>query len=651
MSEFRLKVEQFDDEPAWSVLYRLGRLSGAGDAKQFCLDWELDFANIVNGADIDGFARRGGYDADKLLRSSIRYVDQGFVLGSEALSRGNVSTGQNRVCQRCLENDFANGTGRTSFRPHWRDWWFIHAISACPFHGIRISVFERATNTGRLDYRHDDPLVADLEGTSVLRKPIIDAHDTDWEAYLLGRFGFMDRRTHWLLDRYPMSNTIMLVCKFGESALRVTGHPDPTNADPYEIYRLGFRTLQSRETIEEHLDDLFRQARVLRGKWGQRMVYGPLYDSLNQTRQERHTGRLFDSVRQIIFEHAWRTFPINPKEEFFGNTVVSRNIYTLYHLWKETGYHTTRLRPILLKLDMIDQKAADGRDEDIFVSADDAERLGEILSGAMTQKEMLQHYGIPRGTYPVIRSAGLLRPWLQTGSNGDGDQIYLRDEVDDWFACLKGPAPAVEMAERGMASLPDVTGIVKVPVDKVVSALIAGELKCRGVMLGAPAWSSIILDVGEVRDMFSDKSDAGFLGQAQTIERLRSTHAALLALVAQGHLVQHTRLSRTKVPKACFDPADIDRFDATYMSMKVAAKHVGSHSRVLRQRLDDAGISPAFDLRIGPAAAYYLRSEIEALPKGCFRSWESQRKLRGKSTQTSIGDRVNGTGDTEGRAE
>ena len=82
------------------------------------MDWDLDFQNIVNGNDTAGFSRRGGYDLDKLLRNSIRFVDPGFELGGEHLTRINVSVGQNRVCRRCLEEDLANGAGRTAYRPH-----------------------------------------------------------------------------------------------------------------------------------------------------------------------------------------------------------------------------------------------------------------------------------------------------------------------------------------------------------------------------------------------------------------------------------------------------------------------------------------------------------------------------------------------------
>ena len=628
MSEFRLKVEQFDDEPAWSVLYRLARLSGAGDAKQFCMDWDMDLTGIQNGNEIEGFARRGGYDLDLFERNTIRTLDWGFEINGEKLFGHSVTGGQNRVCRRCLEEDVANGGGRPDYRPHWRDWWFIRSVSACPFHGIRITAGEKAAFGGRISYSHVNPMLGDLDGSSITRTPIVEVGDTQWEVYVLGRIRFMPRRSHWLLDRYPLGYAIALVRKVGEAVLEAAGHQDPTDADPYDIHYGGYRALRSRETLEALLDGLFQAATVRGGKWGQRVVYGALYDWLNQSRQERSSGALYDHVRTILFEHAWRTFPLNPKEEFFGTTLPERNFYTLHHVWRESGIHTSRLRAILLKLGIIDEAMAALTNDQIFIKAEDARTVVETLRRSMTQNELKARYGIPRGTFAIIQDAGLMPSWLQTGPTSEGDHIHLEQDVDAWFARLKGAAPFVDRVEPGMASLMNITGIVKTTVDKVIIALQAGDLKCRGVLDGEKEWSSIVVSVREAKDLFSDKSGDGFLSLMETIERLRMSHAVVRALVDQGHLVKHDLKSRTGLPKACFAPADLDQFDSTYISMKEARAHIGAHERVQQPLLANAGIEPAFDLKISPASAFYRREDIEKLPKDCFRSERSKRNLR-----------------------
>ena len=228
-----------------------------------------------------------------------------------------------------------------------------------------------------------DPMMAEEDNGDVRRTPCVDVDDTCWEAYLLGRLGFMDRTSHWLLDRYPFGNAVAVVRKIGEAALEAAGHPDPTGADGYDTHRSGFAALASREAFDAVLDGLYRAAVVRGGKWGPRMVYGDLYTWINHERKPRSSGALFDDVRGMIRDHAWRTFPLNPREEFFGEKPDGRNLYTPHHLWLESGVHESRMPQILVALGICSEEDFAQGPERLFVKADQARTVLDLLRRSM----------------------------------------------------------------------------------------------------------------------------------------------------------------------------------------------------------------------------------------------------------------------------
>ena len=248
--------------------------------------------------------------------------------------------------------------------------------------------------------------------------------------------------------------------------------------------------------------------------------------------------------------------------------------------------------------------------------------------GSMNQAEVMARYGIPRGTFFALHDKGLLTSWLQTGPSGQGDRIYREDDVEEWFALIKKDAPFLETVPPDLTSLVGATRLAQTSIDRVVAVLQDGTVRCRGVLVDEKPWPSILVNIDEIRAVLDDASSAGFLGLDEAIARLATTHLILKALVDQGLLPSETLTGRTGKRKICFAPADLDAFDRGFISMQEAARHVGSHSRVLRERLSSAGIEPAFDLKVAPASAYYRRAEVEALPADCFRSERSKAQLR-----------------------
>lgn len=117
----KMKVVQWDDEPAWSLVQRLAAQHGTGTARQFCHDHGLDPASLTTTRGIEQLAELGGYDAEKLFASSPVNEANGAVrIGRERIASQDAFTSEIRLCPVCIRDDLASERGTPRYRAHSR---------------------------------------------------------------------------------------------------------------------------------------------------------------------------------------------------------------------------------------------------------------------------------------------------------------------------------------------------------------------------------------------------------------------------------------------------------------------------------------------------------------------------------------------------
>ena len=638
------KVVQFDDEPAWSVLHRAASLSGAASARTFAADWDLDYTAIVTGADTSHFAEMGGYDHERFTKTSIRLVENERRLGPERMFVDSAVSGQNRICPECIRSDFAFGTGRGEVRAHWRDWWFIHEVTVCPIHKVRLHTIETGARHGRVHETHLDPTFGTKDDPDLMARKTISVATADAEAYIVGRLGFIPPTKAHFLDSPSLGFAISLMRAVGRFHYERMEKMDPDEVGIHEIINAGFAALQTNEGFIAFLNEAYRRRSVRRNHHGPRVVYGSLYDWLKERLKDRNKApRAYSQVSETLYRHALRTFPLDPGEKFLGRSVEQRNFYTLHHLWKETGMHPTRLPMVIERAGIDIPNMRTTPPEDVFVSATDANRIIDLLHGSMNAIALQRTKGIPRGTYLRLVREGALVPWLQTGSKGEGDVIYLKAEIDAFFDRIRGGAEEVDVVPEGAYDFTEASNRLKVSCGRIIKAILGGDLRCRAVRRGALPWHSILIDVDEANAVIhggnADEETKPLTLVAAT-QWLKTTHYVMQSIIDQGFLKVTYGLNKSGARAAQIALSELERFRHLYISGRDAQDHTGAHNRVLARRLKlEHGIDEAIKVEGYPGSSFFVRAEVEAIPEQSMRSALSQRDLMMKARRQTKRDK------------
>lgn len=347
ISPLALRVTGFDDEPVWGLAWRLARRQGAR-IETFCQEHGLKWRDIASGRHVAHIAALAGVDP-ATVEAATPTLDTGknITFGSETLASFDLIRSPGRVCPHCLRDDVSNGKGLPEYRTHWRGWWRLRAIAVCPMHSVRLLDYDPTTGKP-LNGLAPDPRHAGGPETDLAECRATPVAAAAGEAYLLSRLRSPGSSPHPFLDRFPLQAVIRILDRLG--AARVGGREAFTSfdgsVDQHEAIDAGFRMLErGEESLRKFLDELFETAEPANGNWGPREVYGLIYEWLNRDRI--HGGTLFDPIRAIVADHALANIPLNPKEPLFGTELPARRLYTLHHVWTETGIHPDRLRPIL----------------------------------------------------------------------------------------------------------------------------------------------------------------------------------------------------------------------------------------------------------------------------------------------------------------
>lgn len=614
MAKIPIRVEQFDDEPAWSVLRRLARLSGTPNVRELCLDFGLDLSAIDRASDLTLFAHEGGYDLERLKKNSIKSLPTHFEFAGEQINKGGVFSGVSRVCPCCLDQDLSEARSHRSYAPHWRDWWFVKGIAACPFHCCEILTFSSGKHRGRMA-----PDILDPRQEVLSEKRLLTAGGVASDAYFLGRLSFMQPSAHWLLDSLSVGNGLKAVRKFGE-AVTFGVQSLAADFDENEAHRLmssGFEVLSSLSRLNEYLDSICRSSSPALIRKGPRAVYGSIFRWLLVERKTKNSGPAYDELREIVRQHSLNSFEKQPVEELFYDRSAIADTRKSSVQFDTVGMFEDHFRNKVNSIQPLE------RENDLLApvlkGCAESNSMGSGSADYFGRSEFLRRYGVPIGTFLVLRDAGDLLPDHRGISARSGRKFWHREDVDAWFAKLSRDAPACLEAPSGSWSLQEISQRSQVSIDRIVRALLVGELRASALLSKAGAWQSIYVDVVAVRRRFGGTDVEGFVSRRAAVARLQTTHVIIEALIDQGHLIGHVLIGPTGIPKLGLEPATLEQFDREFIPPRAAAWFVGTAVKTLRRQLAERNIFPAIDLKTSPNAVFYRRSEVEALPGGSLR--------------------------------
>jgi hypothetical protein len=252
--------------------------------------------------------------------------------------------------------------------------------------------------------------------------------DVSAERYLVSRMGFGQAEPNGLLDPLPLDRAIMCIRSFGAAVLG--GVPGDFEGDPRRVLTSGFRVLQSRNNLESFLDDRGDRFRALNPRiFTPVAVYGYLYSWLKRERSTRASGALLDDIRNIVMEHALRTFPVRQYSTMFGIRIAERHLHTFADIEYLTKVKGERLRAALVKLGLIDASTARPDRWEILFTAEETRLACETLARSRKGVQVRKDHSIPVKRFIELQRTGKLVPWLKLGTPEEDASIWMEPEV------------------------------------------------------------------------------------------------------------------------------------------------------------------------------------------------------------------------------
>jgi hypothetical protein len=147
---------------------------------------------------------------------------------------------------------------------------------------------------------------------------------------------------------------------------------------------------------------------------------------------------------------------------------------------------------------------------------------------------------------------------------------------------------------------------------EVVRAILDGGIQRKWLLASERGYSAILVDVRDVRRLVRGADHGGLTG-VQVKDRLSTTAKVVAALIKHGCLKTETVVNPVnRCPTVVVPVADIERFEAEFVTLFTLAKQQGRHFRAVKKELEAAGVKPAFDPdEVG--ATFYRRADIDSL--------------------------------------
>jgi TniQ len=600
-----LTIPPGEAETPVSFTSRLAAANGL-NARAFCLDWDLRFKDVIDGdkKTIATIAELGGVDAAALMQHAFVHDEQGYEYRTERLVRTSLRRIRLNVCPVCLLDDIDR---HPNLRPHFaaygRAVWLIEAVRTCHVHDVALSPIGGASTAANFhDFAfHARASLPDLQRiatSSPRRRP------AKLEAYIFARLN--GARQSQFLDDLPLFAAIKTCEIIGMVSLHGP-RADLKSADEekwrtagacgFEIAAGGSRT------IVRFLDEMKAATADRNRKDGICATFGRVYTWLSAN----YRNPVYAPVRAVVAQYIRENFALDATETLFGAPIERRTLHSIRTLSLETGLHPKKLRKTLRASGIVGDHQIALSDHAVVFDAVEGSRAAKEAKGCLYLPAVRVHLNASRSQVDLLVKHGFIKPHMSCTSLGAHDQYAIPD-LDDFLGRLMLGAQRVNRPTHRQVTIPRAAKQACCSAADVVRLILEKRLAWVGRLKGVCGYNAVLVNVDQVRTAVLGPGHGG-LPLRTVAQKLGTTDRVVTALIEGKHLATFTaRNPVNRCMQTLVAPAELARFQKTYVSLHVLARERKRYHLVVKPELDAAGIKPAFDHeKVG--ARFYRRSE------------------------------------------
>ncbi|GAB2206299.1 TniQ family protein [Roseibium sp. ROS1] len=592
------------DETLTSFVSRVAAMASRR-ARDFCLDMGLNFQSLCDGDpnEVGEFAELVGFENGRLPCAILeRTGDRSFKMNAEPLPRASLRRSTVRVCPHCIKADLECSADHERVRPYGRWSWMIASVRTCPKHNTPLIV---AATEDTPQMLHDfsrliRPFAEDIDGH------VAEARDrvpSDFETYVLSRI--KDQPSKFWLSSLPVYAAARACEIIGATKIHGAQVMAETLSEDqwYDAGQAGFEiAAHGPESIRAHLNDMQRAFMQTRHAWGPKQIYGRLYEWL-----AHETGdTAYDALREIITEHAFNTLPMGPDDEIFGKRPTKRVLHSIHSAHLETGAHPKRLRKVLQAVGLIaDEQIALSNERTLF-RADDAKFYLDRIEESMSLKQAQAYINAPRPVDRRLFEAGILKPWLQGGTDVFKNHAFAKRDLDEFLAALAGGAAPVTGEEKSLEPILRAAKMANCSTLEVVQLILDNRLGTIRTDPDLTGFLAVLVDPEEVKSLVR-REDHGGYSLREVEQKLKTTTQVIKALIAHNHLDAEIAVNPiNRCPQTIVKRDVLTAFMDKFETASSLARRSGAHLQTMMKRLDGLGVTPAFPKDQIPATFYAL---------------------------------------------
>jgi hypothetical protein len=600
-----LTVSLGDAETPASFTSRLAARNGV-NARKFCLDWDLRFQPVVDGDEktIAVIAEMSGVDAAALLRHAFVRDELGYEYRNERLIRPSLRRTRLNVCPACLLDDIE---GNPNLRPHLaaygRATWLIEAVRTCQVHNMALSpIGSNSTAADLHDFafhiRATLPDLPRMAMSALARRP------GELEAYVFARLN--GARRSQFLDDLPLFAAIRCCEVLG--AIALFGRHANLKSPDDENWRIagsrGFEIASGgSETIHGFLDRLMSEADSRSRRDGPGVTFGRLYTWLSTA----DVASTYEPVRAVVGKYVRANFPLAAGTMVLGTRVPRRILHSLRTLSLETGQHPKRLRKALRAAGVITDGQMTMSDHNVLFDAQAGSAAAMTEGISLSLPAVREYLNAPRAQVDLLVKHGFIRPRTSVAELGGYDK-YAIDDLAAFLGKLRLGTRSVKEPTATKVTIPEAAKKACCSAADIVRMILDSKLPWVGRLRDVNGYLSVLVDVDDVKAAVRGDELSG-LTLRKVCEVLQTHDVVVAALINNGYLASFRAANPVnRGLQTLVAPAELERFQKTYVSLYVLAKERKMHHLALKSELDAAGIQPAFDYK-KVHARFYRRSE------------------------------------------
>lgn len=587
------------NETTTSFTSRLAAANGL-NANQFCRDWGFAFSEVIKGnqAAIAKIAKLGGVDKHCLqqqafIRDNRLYRHRGQILNRDTIRIYDVC-----FCPACLCDDIrAESSLDAELAVYARAAWMIQSVATCHIHHMPLARTFSRPGRGQhddfaLNIRKSIPRLDKLAASSPRRRP------NGLEIYVLDRLEGVAGQE--LLDILPLFAAIKVCEVIGSVALYGIQVKAKTLSESKMLpaFARGFEIVNDGpEGIGRFLSKLQATSDERDRKDGPGAVFGRIYHWL----MDHKLDPAYAPIRRVIGTYVVESFPVGIKTKLFDDVTVRQPRHSIRTLSLETGRHPKKLRKVLRAAGIIGDTQMASSDHNVTFDAQAATTVIAAMERRLYLPAARAYLNAPRSQADLLIKHGFIK--AKDPIAGTYDQ-YSIDDLDAFLRHLMVDARPVDHASAAMADIPGAARRAHCSAVDVLQMILEGRLAWVGRLRQIHGYQSVLVNVDEVKAAVRGP-DHGGLTHAQVREALRTNHRVLLALIANGLVIEfRARNPVTRRVQSLVHPLELARFQKTYVSLHVLADERKQHHLVLRKELDAAGVKPVFDPKTVHARFY-----------------------------------------------